>query len=227
MFTSIGAVLKGPSTSQDRQPVRRHSRMAGRCEAVFWRRTDRQEARRIVLAARRYDLAGRAPGRRNGPLGHIALEALELLSRLVCHRTGRLEPSLAWMMEKLRRSRDAIVRALAALRAHGFLDWLRRYEPTEQTEGRGPRVRQTSNAYRLVLPPCAAQLLPAPPPLPDDVLQTHADHEATIRALPVDDLVTARITDPWLAKLLARMAERVSCGDPNHTPEPLPGKATT
>ena len=158
MFKTIGTALGRPDTSRDRQPVRRHSYAAGRCEGAFWTRTDRQEVTRIVLAARRYDLAGRQAGRRNGPLGHIAIEVLELLGNLISYRTGRLEPALVTLMRKLRRSRDAVVRALAALRAHGFLDWLRRYEPTER-EGRGPQVRQVSNAYRLSLPARAAQLL--------------------------------------------------------------------
>ena len=118
MFTTIGAALAGSAPpAPDRQPVRRHSRLVGRCEGVFWRRTDRQEVRRVLLAARRYELAGRPAGRRNGPLGHVGLEVLELLGNLVSFRTGRLEPSLDTLTRLLRRSRAAVVRALRALRA--------------------------------------------------------------------------------------------------------------
>ena len=152
MMKQIGAVLGGPSPRADRHPVRRGSRLAGTCEGAFWRRTDRQEMRRVVLAAQRYDLAERQRGRRNGPLGHVGLEVLDLLANLVSYRSGRLEPSIAYLMGKLRRSKDAVVRALAALREHGFLDWLRRHEAVELAEGPGPRVRQVSNAYRLSLP---------------------------------------------------------------------------
>jgi hypothetical protein len=49
------------------EPVRRHSRAAG--GKVFWRSVSRQEACQIVLAARRYELAGRQFGQRSGPLG--------------------------------------------------------------------------------------------------------------------------------------------------------------
>lgn len=149
------------------QPVRRHSRLRGRCEP--WRPTDRRTVQRIVLAARRFELARKPWGRRNGPLGGIALEVLALLANVVDFRTGRLEPSLDWIQGKLRRSRDAIVRALKALRAHGFLDWLRRFEPTGAAAG--PQVRQVSNAYRLSLPPAGAQALGrfGAPPIPDDV----------------------------------------------------------
>lgn len=215
MFKAIGAALGQPNTDRDRVPVRRHSHMAGRCEGVFWRRSDRQEVRRIVLAARRYDLAGRASGRRNGPLGHVALEALDLLANLMDRRTGRLEPSVAFLMERLRRSRDAVTRALAALRAHGFLDWLRRYEPTGR-EGRGPQVRQVSNAYRLVLPPRAARLLGLrgeAVPLPDDLLQElearRQELEALKAALPLDELAVLEVDDGPLGHLLAELGRLV------------------
>ena len=137
MMKQIGTVLGGSTPRADRHPVRRGSRLAGACEGVFWRRTDRQEVRRIVLAAKRYELAGRQRGHRNGPLGHVGLEVLDLLANLVSYRSGRLEPSIAYLMGKLKRSKDAVVRALAALREHGFLDWLRRHEAVELVEGAG------------------------------------------------------------------------------------------
>ncbi len=79
----------------------------------------------------------------------VAIEVLEYMVNLIDHRTGRrLEPSIATLMQKLNRSRDAIWKALNALRQHGFIDWLRRYVPTNR-EGSGPQVQQTSNAYGL------------------------------------------------------------------------------
>ncbi len=217
--------------SPNRQPVRRHSHQAGRCEGVFWRRTDRQEVRRILLAARRYELAGRVAGRRNGPLGHVALEALELLANLVSYRTGRLEPSLAFLMERLRRSRDAVVRALAALRAHGFLDWVRRFEPTDR-EGRGPQVRQVSNAYRLVMPPCALRLLGIqgqPVPLPDDVEHAQEtqqrEREAHKANLPLDELAVLEVDDDRLGRLLAQLGRFVQERE-SVRQEEIPSKAS-
>jgi hypothetical protein len=173
--------------------------------------------RRVVLAARRYELAGREKGRRNGPLGHVALEALELLANLVSYRSGRLEPSYAYLMAKLRRSRDAVHRALAALREHGFLDWLRRHERVEVLEDApGPRVRQVSNAYRLSLPARAARLLGhllSAPPLPDDVAQERearpaclAEHKA---ALPLSELPLAEVEDDRLARVLGQLGRAV------------------
>lgn len=214
MFAPLGDILTaqhGGETVRTAEPVRRHSRAAGRCEGMFWRRTDRQEVRRIVMAARRYELATRQPGARSGALGSIALELLELFSNLVDFRTGRLEPSLDTLMRMLKRSRDAISRALKALRAHGFLDWLRRYIPTGN-EGRGPQVQQTSNAYRLSLPRRALQLLgryAQPTPEPEDSNQARQSRTAEIethrRSLPLAERPLFDLEDGPLARALARL----------------------
>ena len=191
MFEPLGAVVGHPlpegirrsQTKRTGQPVRRHSRMAGR-EGVFWRPMERKEARRVVLAAKRYELSGRTAGRKNGPLGSVAIEILELFANLMHQKTGRLDPSIDYLMRTLKRSRDAIVRALKALRTHGFLDWLRRYVPTG-AEGRGPQVQQTSNAYRLFLPPRAARLLARMglmAPIPDDHAHREQQRQAEIEA---------------------------------------------
>jgi hypothetical protein len=216
MFEQIGAVLTGASSERERTPVRRQSRAAGKCESVFWRRTNSQDVRKIVLAARRYELAGRQPGSRNGPLGGVAIELLELFANLVNFRTGRLDPSIETLMRYLRRSRDAIVRALKALRQHGFLDWLRRYIPTGN-QGRGPQVQQTSNAYRLALPARALRLLGrmgmAPPP-PDD--HTHAielraaEIDAHRKSLPLNELALFDVGDNPLGQALARLGRLIS-----------------
>lgn len=226
MLKQIGTALGASSASPERAPVRRHSRLVGRCEGVFWRGTSRQEVRRILLAARRYELAGRPAGQRNGPLGHVALEALELLANLVSFRTGRLEPSLDTLMRLLRRSRAAVVRALRALRTHGFLDWLRRYEPTGQTEGPGPRVRQVSNAYRLSLPARAARLLGRllqDPPLPEDLAHARETRAAELAAhkvtLPLDQLALFEAGDSPLGRALASLGRKLQEREFTREPE--------
>ena len=198
----------------NRQPVRRHSRPVGQ-EAMFWRPTDRQAVRKIVLAAKRYELVSRRPGRRNGAIGSVAIEILDLLGNLVSFRSGRLDPSIATMQRLLKRSRDAVVTALKALRQHGFLDWLRRYVPTGNT-GKGPQVQQTSNAYALRMPKAALRLLPGhgqPPPVPDDhsaILEACKaaidEHRAT---LPLDQRTLFDVEDPDLAQSLVRLARGI------------------
>jgi hypothetical protein len=196
-------------------PVRRHSHFKGRAEGRVWRPTNRQETQKILLAAKRYELAERQRGKRSGPLGAVALEVLEYFVNLVDFRTGRLEPSLDTIMLKVRRSRDAVVRGLKALREHGFLDWLRRYEPTGH-EGRGPQVRQVSNAYRLSLPQKALRLLERfgkAPPLPDDEIQARNDRAAALAAqragLSFEDRLTLDLGDTMLAKALSGLGQLV------------------
>lgn len=193
------------------QPVRRRSHARGRCEGVFWRSTNRQEVRQIVTAARRYELVTRQAGQRNGALGPVALEILDLFANLVDFRSGRLDPSLDFIMAKLRRSRDAVTRALRALRDHGFLDWLRRFVPTGN-EGRGPQVQQTSNAYRMSLPARALRIMGrlfTPAPLPDDFShaaeQTAEAYKAQVASLSLGAQARHVVEDEGLAEVLARL----------------------
>ena len=193
-------------------PVRRQSYFKGRSEGRIWRPTNRQETQKVLLAAKRYELAERQKGERSGPLGSVAIEVIEFFVNLVDFRTGRLEPSIETIMGKIRRSRDAVVRALKALRAHGFLDWLRRYEPTGNESG--PQVQQASNAYRLSLPEKALRLLgrfgKTPPP-PDD--HSHAREVRTIeldahkKTLPLDEMALFDVGNNPLGKALARLGK--------------------
>ena len=175
-----------PMRPRSGAPVRRHSRTAGRCEAVFWRPFDGRDAGRYMLAAERFERINRLPGKRNGPLGPVGLEVLRDLLRLIDYRTGRLEPAITTLMRRLRRSRDAVCRALASLRAHGFLDWLRRWEPTDAKGEAGPQVKQATNAYRLTLPPQAARLLgfmAGSCPVPEDHQHALDGRRAAARAM--------------------------------------------
>lgn len=201
-------------------PVRRHSHEAGQCEAKIWRKTNRAELNGILSAAKRYAVVTRGQERMagkttHGALSHVALEILELFVRLVDHKTGRLDPSIETMMDRLKRSRAAIVNGLAQLRRHGFLDWLRRFVPIEG-EGRGPRVRQYSNAYRLALPEAAKRLcrwLMGSPP-PDDfahaTAQRAANWTAYVRAHPPYEQphLTMGADNP-LANVLASLGRKV------------------
>lgn len=142
-----------------RQPVRRNSYRAGERELRLWKPFDRKEFNARMRAAEVHDRDNKEPGKRNGPIGAIGLEVYRELMRMVCWKTGRLDPAIATLCERLRRSRDAVCAALARLKGEGFLDWIRRTEPVENPNPFGPQVRQISNAYVLKLPKEAAELV--------------------------------------------------------------------
>lgn len=203
MTASLGEILKSRplpdgkrrSTMRPRtgEPVRRHSHRADRMPPQYRQKITRREAWEIVHAAEKYDDAGRAKGGKR-PLGEKAIKILRYLANLAAY-SGRVEPSYDYLMEKTGCARDTIARALKALRAHGFLDWVRRYVPTGNTDG--PQVQQTSNAYRLALPAIARKLLgrfAKPAPVPDDVLQAAKDRAAQIEAMRATLTMPEQIT---------------------------------
>lgn len=170
------------------QPIRRRSQLAGRCEVGFWRPFAPGQVGDFMRAAERYDRTKRGQGQPQGPLGPIGLEVLRELLRLVDHATGRLDPSIDGLATRIRRSRDAVWRALKALKAHGFVDWIRRYVPAPTAGEAGPQVRQTSNAYRLTLPAVAKALLgkATRAPAPDDFEHRRKSMADAIRAMEFD-----------------------------------------
>jgi len=216
MFEQIGTVLGRVLDGQrSRVPVRGNSYQRGHCEAAFWRKTNWQEVQRILLAAKRYERIERRPGRRNGPLGSVAIEVLEYLVNVVDFETGRLEPLIGTLTRRLKRSRDAVVRALKNLRRHGFLYWIRRYEPTGN-EGHGPQVRQATNAYCLSLPERAKQLLgwrSLPEPVPEDCEHAQEVRQAELetyrKSLPRGEPASFDVEDDHLAQALARLGRNI------------------
>lgn len=208
----------GPTHREGRrtyQPVRRQSRLAGR-EGQFWRPFNSKQAGKFMLAAERYERMTRQRGQRVGRLGPVALEVLRELLRLVDYRTGRLEPSIATLCDRIRRSRDAVARGLTALREAGFVDWIRRYVPTDNEGQRGPQVKQTSNAYRLLWPAMAARLVGLqnkPAPIPDDEAERQrtrkAETAAMIESLPLWEQPLQIVEDSSLAAILSRMGRAI------------------
>lgn len=197
------------------QPVRRQSRLAGR-EGQFWRPFDSKQAGKFMLAAERYERMTRQKGQRVGKLGPVALEVLRELLRLIDYRTGRLDPSIATLCGRIRRSRDAVARGLVALREAGFLDWLRRYTPTDNEGQRGPQVKQTSNAYRLLWPALAARLVGVqtkPAPIPDDEAERERERKAAtaamVESLPLWEQPLEIVEDRSLAAILSRLGRAI------------------
>jgi hypothetical protein len=136
---------------------------------------------------------------------------LRELLRLIDYKTGRLDPAITTIAERIGRSVAAVVDALKRLRDHGFLAWLRRYVPTGNAGLRGPQVQQTSNAYRLALPAALLRLFTVPAPEDD----THrretaaADAQEMIKRLPLDEQPAALLCDPEMAAALARLGRAI------------------
>lgn len=133
------------------------ARLEGTFEQDFFRPIN-SEFRRIYLrAVHRFERDSRAKGQRAGKLGHVGVEVADFLVSLAANCRGRLYPSVEYLMRHLRRSRDAIVRALRALRTFGFLTRVRRFKRTPR-HALGPQVQWISNAYRVEIPAAALAL---------------------------------------------------------------------
>jgi hypothetical protein len=140
-----------------RQPLRLGSHLKGKCERNFWRPLG-DNPLRILDAFRRYQVALRKKGERFGPGGALGERILRYLINIT-GRNGRCDPALARIAEKCNCCVSAVVNTLKELKKHGFLNWIRRYTPAADRSSWGPQVKQTSNAYRVELPPAAAALL--------------------------------------------------------------------
>ncbi|HET9335696.1 MAG TPA: hypothetical protein VFO12_04725 [Sphingomicrobium sp.] len=224
---SIGELLSGlepEKRARTFQPVRRNSYHRGEREQLLWRPIgkDKRSAKRLIgarlKAARQYEhhhrrkIQRKHPGRRNGPLGDIGLLVLEALYDLVDFKTGRLDPAIDTIAARICKARSAVVRALARLREHGFIKWIRRSEPIEN-EGAGPQVRQISNAYGFGMPAEAAAWVERSlgnGPLPDDEVSRCESHEAELKAMlgqaSLVEVVDYHTDDPLLAGILKRMS---------------------
>jgi len=119
--------------------------------------------------------------------------------------------ALTTIAARIGRSIAAVAAALKRLRVHGFVDWLRRYVPTGNAGMRGPQVEQTSNAYRLSLPPPVAANMTAPLPEDDIHRRQSANEEARamIAALPLDEQPAHLVDDPALAAVLVRLGRSI------------------
>lgn len=175
----------GTSTSP---PVRENSSRKGAL-GLWWQPFNRDMGRQIYQSAKEFERRTKLKGNSHGALSHTGLEVLKALIDIVDWKTGRLEPSLQYIANRINRCTKTVVEALKRLRKYGFIDWKRRYEESgERKEFGRPQVRQISNAYRLFLPLLKGKLesflkrpvknLPdnlvgvvfTPCPIPDDAL---------------------------------------------------------
>ncbi|WP_242913495.1 hypothetical protein [Brevundimonas pishanensis] len=157
-MTAVAAPLPGsairrePEHRRTYQRVRRESRWAGQ---ERWQSISVQHGKDMVLALQVYREKLRQPGQRWGSAGTISAGAVDLYRLMVnmaVRGRGRLEPSVAWLAEKLNVPAKVIHSWKNQLHDHGFLNWQRRYVEAGLKGIRGPQVKQISNAYYLKTP---------------------------------------------------------------------------
>lgn len=150
LLKGAGAKLAGRKRGADRR-VRRNSFDVEDSRANVWRPINGgtkpaglRWSGALLKLAREYDLVGKQKGRM-APLGPHTRDVLAALLELVDFATGRLDPSYAKLMSMTGYAKSTISSALRRLRAHGFLDWVRRSRLTENDDG--VAREQTSNAF--------------------------------------------------------------------------------
>ena len=147
-----GSARREPEHRRTYQRVRRESRWAGQ---EGWKPISVAHGKDMVLALQVYREKLRQPGQRWGAPGTISAGAVDLYRLMVnmaVRGAGRLEPSVAWLAEKLNVPAKVIHSWKEQLRDHGFLTWQRRYVEAGLKGIRGPQVKQISNAYALKTP---------------------------------------------------------------------------
>jgi hypothetical protein len=226
---SIGELLAGlapAKRTRSFQPVRRNSYYASdRRSMSLWRpiASNSREARRLIAArlkaAEHYNERNKQAGDRQGPIGDVGIRLLRELYRIVDFKTGRLEPAIDTLCRRINRARATVVKYLAKLKEHGFLDWVRRSEPIEDADGAGPRVRQITNAYGFSLPAAATawvKKILGNGPTPDCALaRREADRmemEAMLGTVTNDEFIEFTLGDanPQLAEVFKRMGRALS-----------------
>lgn len=224
---SIGEIAFGVArakATRSFQPVRRNSYYASdRRSTSLWRPIahDSRQARRLIAArlkaAEYYNECNKQTGDRQGPLGDVGIRLLRELYRIVDFKTGRLEPAIDTLCQRINRARATVVKYLARLREHGFLEWVRRSEPIDDADGAGPRVRQITNAYGFCLPVAASnwvRKILGNGPTPDCELARReadcAEVEDMLDQASNDEQVDYITDDPKLAEILKRVGNALS-----------------
>jgi hypothetical protein len=230
-------------------PVRRGSLEAGTFEEGFFAVPAPGETDRLLAACRRARDAGRrlarearagrlvlsATERRLAALTAGAVRVFEEICTLSRLNRGRVFPSYDWLAQATGLGRATIARALVLLEAAGFLVRQRRFTRDDSSGGGAgaptsdrPRYRQTSNAYRALLPASVRTYLPRwlrPAPLPHDQVQREADRreaDAAMRAtLSCRELAQASVGGA-LGRMLARLGARIDAAcESQNDPQPL------
>ena len=152
-------------------------------EPVTWQRMPKKATVKLWHRARDFERRTRQKGQQDGALGRNGLAVLHtLIFDFLNYRTGRLDPAISTIARLAAISARSAARGLAALKAAGVLNWLRRC--TASMEDGRFTLRQESNAYAILPPSHWRGYRPPEPPRPPEA-GTWGDHP------PLPDAVTA------------------------------------
>jgi hypothetical protein len=211
---------RGPRTRERTgQPVRRLSHNKGGAELALWRAHNmfpKSEHNARMRALEEFEHETKLPGKRNGAVGGIGLEVYRYLLRLRGKKTGRLDPTIRWIADKISRSRSAVAAALARLKEHGFIDWIRRCQPIENAEPDEQQTEQIANAYVLHVPATAKERVRRMLRKPTEFVRAVAEKLARQRKLETStvDEVIAEAGSPELRAMLERLRLAVDSANP-------------
>ncbi|AEH63644.1 helix-turn-helix domain-containing protein [Zymomonas mobilis] len=177
-------------------PVHRDSYEVGEREKSVWKPVNPQEIGAYLEAVDQYSIKTKG-------LSDKAVRLLKMLFRMVDFKTGRLEPTLDTICDRVGYARATVVKLLRQLQDLGFIRWIRRSIKVK-ADGKGPRRKQTSNAYGFLSPKAwpdlARQVFERVmrrrnAPIPDDIDHAQeadkAETKAIVESLPPEDFVKA------------------------------------
>ncbi|MFT8736810.1 MAG: helix-turn-helix domain-containing protein [Zymomonas mobilis] len=175
-------------------PVHRDSYEVGERENSVWKPVNPNEIGAYLEAVDQYSIKTKG-------LSDKAVRLLKMLFRMVDFKTGRLEPTLDTICDSVGYARATVVKLLRQLQDLGFIRWIRRSIKIK-ADGKGPRRKQTSNAYGFLSPKAWPELARQVfervmrrrnAPVPDDIDHAQeadkAETKAIIESLSPEDFV--------------------------------------
>jgi hypothetical protein len=132
----------------------------------------KKEAAELIQQLEDYERQTRQPGRQDGAIGRNGLAVFRaLIFGFLNWTTGQLDPGYKSIAAMACISVRSVARGLAALKAAGVLNWVRRCK--QRIEGGRVVLDQETNAYGIIPASCwrryrpSPKRQPAPPPHPD------------------------------------------------------------
>nr|ADC33931.1 hypothetical protein ZZM4_0166 [Zymomonas mobilis subsp. mobilis ZM4 = ATCC 31821] len=165
-------------------PVHRDSYEVGEREKSVWKPVNPQEIGAYLEAVDQYSIKTKG-------LSDKAVRLLKMLFRMVDFKTGRLEPTLDTICDSVGYARATVVKLLRQLQDLGFIRWIRRSIKIK-ADGKGPRRKQTSNAYGFLSPKAWPELARQVfervmrrrnAPIPDDIDHAQEADKAETKAI--------------------------------------------